>query len=170
MDLKAATGEAGVPFAQASTADPSSPSAAATIPASSGTKVSDNEREGHATRALHAVFMGITFVFIIPLGVVWIRFYGKVRAHYINNAAAFASFLVGLGLAFKISSVYGYGDYKNAHQIIGLIILGLFVVQISLGTAHHVTYKKHQRKTTMGLVHRFLGPLLLLLGLINGIL
>jgi phosphoglycerol transferase MdoB-like AlkP superfamily enzyme len=114
--------------------------------------------------------MGITFVFILPLGVVWMRFYGKVRAHYINNALGFVSFLIGLGLAFKISSAYGYGDYRAAHQIIGLIILGLFVVQISLGVTHHAMYKKHQKKTTMGLVHRFLGPILLLLGLINGIL
>jgi hypothetical protein len=37
-----------------------------------------------------------------------------------------------------------------------------------LGVTHHRIYKKEQRKTLMGKIHRYLGPAIIFFGLVNG--
>ena len=177
MDLKAATGEPGVPFSQLASA-PGAPSASNGAPASTDVPTSSGavangspKRDRDITLALHAVLMGITFVFIIPIGVVLIRIFGKVRLHYLNNSFAFFTVLIGLGLG--IAAARGYGitrNYDTPHQIIGFVVVSAIVVQIILGATHHAKYKKQGNKTIMGTIHRFFGPAVLILGLVNGIL
>ena len=58
-------------------------------------------------------------------------------------------------------------DFNSAHQILGLIILLGLLIQIGLGLIHHTMYARTQKPTPFGRVHFFLGPFIMLLGLIN---
>jgi asparagine N-glycosylation enzyme membrane subunit Stt3 len=40
-------------------------------------------------------------------------------------------------------------------------------IQLILGTVHHVIYKRTRRATKLGKIHLYLGPLVLVLGIIN---
>lgn len=48
------------------------------------------------------------------------------------------------------------------------MIITALCIQIGLGLAHHALYIKTKRPTAMGRVHMFLGPVVIILGLING--
>jgi hypothetical protein len=58
--------------------------------------------------------------------------------------------------------------YDSAHQVIGLIILAGLFVQLGLGLVHHSVYVRTNKPTPMGRIHFFLGPFVIILGLING--
>lgn len=61
-------------------------------------------------------------------------------------------------------------DYSDPHQILGLILFGLVFVQWGLGLWHHLRYKRHQHPTVFGKIHRIVGPIVLIIGLVNGFL
>lgn len=55
----------------------------------------------------------------------------------------------------------------TAHQIIGLIVFAGVAIQLLLGTIHHIIYKRTRRSTKLGKIHLYLGPAVLVLGIIN---
>lgn len=57
---------------------------------------------------------------------------------------------------------------NSAHQILGLLVFGLLFVQLGLGWFHHRIYLRSRSPTLMGKIHRYLGPVLLGVGLANG--
>ncbi|KAK6003415.1 hypothetical protein QM012_009186 [Aureobasidium pullulans] len=135
--------------------------------------------------AIHAVVMGLAFVIVFPLGALLLRFI-SVRVHYVIQLAASLLVIVGLGTGIYISMEYNkaslrlqsYGsslilttsktqDYMTAHQIIGLIVFAAVIVQLLLGTVHHVIYKRTYKSTRLGRIHLYLGPGILVLGIIN---
>ena len=61
-------------------------------------------------------------------------------------------------------------DFNSAHQLIGLAVLIMILVQASLGTLHHRIYKKQHQSTVFATVHKILGPVAIVLGLVDGIL
>ena len=58
-------------------------------------------------------------------------------------------------------------DFKSAHQAIGLIVIAGLCIEIGLGLVHHSVYVKNEKSTMFGKVHMFLGPSVMLLGLVN---
>ena len=61
-------------------------------------------------------------------------------------------------------------NFNSAHQLIGLAVLAMILIQASLGTLHHRIYQKRHQSTVFATVHKILGPIAVVLGLINGIL
>src|SRR2546423_5141966 len=59
---------------------------------------------------------------------------------------------------------------NSPHQAIGLIVVFGVIIQFTIGVIHHTIYKRHQRPTLFGKVHRYVGPGVIVIGLINGIL
>jgi hypothetical protein len=59
-------------------------------------------------------------------------------------------------------------NFASAHQLIGLLILIMLLIQLGLGLLHHRTWKQTKSPTKFSKIHKFLGPAVLLLGLING--
>lgn len=59
-------------------------------------------------------------------------------------------------------------NFDSAHQVIGLIIVAALVIQLGLGLVHHSMYARSKKPTPFGRIHFFLGPFIILLGIING--
>ncbi|TLD23493.1 Serine/threonine-protein kinase [Venturia nashicola] len=117
----------------------------------------------------HAFVMGLTFAIIFPLGVFFLRILEKVSLHI--YAQTFGLFLVIIGVfsGFVVSRSYNRSkNFSSPHQIIGLVIFLLILVQWTFGFLHHRTYLKTQTPTWMIKPHKFiLGPLIMVLGLVN---
>ncbi|KAG9517637.1 CBD9-like protein, partial [Aureobasidium melanogenum] len=117
--------------------------------------------------AIHAVVMCLAFVLVFPLGALLLRFI-SVRVHYMVQLAASILVIIGLGTGVYISTEYNRTkNYNTAHQIVGLIVFVGVAIQLILGTVHHVIYKRTRRATKLGKIHLYLGPLVLVLGIIN---
>lgn len=135
--------------------------------------------------AIHAVVMCLAFVIVFPLGALLLRFV-SVRVHYMVQLAATILVIVGLGTGIYISMEYNrvspglesYSpiadfvlfktkNYNTAHQIIGLIVFAGVAIQLILGTVHHVIFKRTRRSTKLGKIHLYLGPAILVLGIVN---
>ena len=59
-------------------------------------------------------------------------------------------------------------SFVSAHQLIGLIIFIALLIQLGLGLLHHRTWKQTKSPTIFSKIHRYLGPTIFLLGVING--
>jgi hypothetical protein len=57
---------------------------------------------------------------------------------------------------------------SSGHQLFGLVVFVLILFQFGIGFYHHLQYRKFQRPTMYGKVHRYAGPAIVLGGIING--
>lgn len=74
---------------------------------SNGTAVVDHEVHDHDYKsAVHAVFMAGVFVLLFPLGTVWLRMFGLVRSHWINQVSGYLIILLGTGVGIRMSKEY----------------------------------------------------------------
>lgn len=178
MDMRQATGEAGVPtnVTQISGATRNGPG------------VTDHD----LSRQFHALLMCAAFVVLFPVGAMFLRIFGSVRLHQLTQIFGLIVILIGLGLGIKLSKQYNKvrlpssqspfictprhltiytiqsKKFRSAHQIIGLLVISLCISQATLGLIQHHMYKKTQRKSPLNLIHRIAGPFIILLGILNG--
>lgn len=133
----------------------------------------------------HATLLPLVFVVLLPLGLILLRAMPTtpIRAHYLVQGLSLLLALAGLGLAVAYSTL-GYGAvYNQYHQIIGIIVVSLLVLQAAGGILHHLDYKRKQTaaiatdpelsksgRTPLAHVHMWLGRLVILLGGINAVL
>ncbi|KAL1630078.1 hypothetical protein SLS54_000938 [Diplodia seriata] len=146
-----------------------------------------HEDDGSRGSGTHAVFMCGTFLFIFPIGVIMLRGFERVQWHAGTQAGGLAVACAGVGLGIWLSGFYNKvstsrGEvrveltslqskkFDSAHQVIGLIVFGLLFVQLGLGWFHHRIFQRSRSPTTMGKMHRYLGPFVLGAGLANGFL
>ena len=61
-------------------------------------------------------------------------------------------------------------DFRNPHQVIGIIIVLLMLGQFFLGFFHHRTYKKTKAPTKLAKPHVWLGRFVMVLGVVNAFL
>ncbi|KAL8755624.1 MAG: hypothetical protein Q9184_004739 [Pyrenodesmia sp. 2 TL-2023] len=95
----------------------------------------------------------------------------KVRWHYFTQGLGILIILIGAALGLSVSRSYNRSkSYTSPHQLIGLAVVALILLQATLGTLHHRIFKAKQTPTVMGLIHRFLGPVAILAALVNGFL
>ena len=57
---------------------------------------------------------------------------------------------------------------SNGHPVIGILVVGLLLVQPFLGLAHHQIYKREHRRTLPAIVHVWWGRIIVTLAIING--
>lgn len=57
--------------------------------------------------------------------------------------------------------------FNSAHQIIGLVTLGLLITQLTLGVFHHMEFQRTQGPTFWSPIHLWLGRGVMLLAWIN---
>lgn len=142
--------------------------------------------------AAHALIMIGSFVFLFPLGSLVLRVLHKALWHGIVQILAAVLITVGFGLGIYISTQYNKVSRKNpqrnkrplkkanqsppkqksktflsAHQLIGLLIFIALLIQLGLGLLHHRTWKQTKTPTKFSKIHRYLGPAIFLLGLID---
>lgn len=135
----------------------------------------------------HAAMMIIAFVFVFPLGAIVLRVMKSVMLHLIAQLVGCVFVVAGFGTAVWISTEYNRVSsfsiytheifhltilqskhFQDIHQIIGLLVCAFLLIQLGLGLAHHLIFKKTEKPTAIGKVHMFLGPAILILAIVNG--
>lgn len=125
----------------------------------------------HNVVIVHATLMGAAFVLFMPLGVFTIRltpFKGVIWAHAGIQAFAYTVALAGFGLGAWMATVSEQWRAFNGHPIIGTLVIGLLLLQPSLGYIHHKIYVEHHRRTLWIYGHIWYGRALIALAVING--
>ena len=153
----------------------------------------ENDQGGHGPgSALHALFMCGTFIVLFPAGYLFLRIFERVWIHIaLQSFGLFVTLLgaaSGIALSIKnnivslsdsfmsqraplLTSPFSQHPHLNSpHQAIGLVVLLGVITQFTVGVIHHTLYKRRPNPTLFGKVHRFLGPAVIFIGLINGIL
>ncbi|KAI3330883.1 hypothetical protein F4824DRAFT_326606 [Ustulina deusta] len=129
---------------------------------------------------IHGALAATAFGFLFPLGAIVMRVVrGRTAlfAHGIIQVLAYATYIAGAGLGLYLVSVIriptsgaGLLDIagKNAHPIIGIVLIVALFFQPIFGFAHHSRFKKLKRRTWVSHVHLWIGRLGITLGIING--
>ena len=136
---------------------------------------------------VHAAFMCVAFLLVFPLGSLLLVFLKKVLVHAALQVFGVILVIAGFGIGASMSGQFNKvhtshpclthtllanhhaqsKDFASAHQGIGLLIVAALLIQLSLGIIHHTVYVKTKTPTMFGKVHFFLGPGIMILGLIN---
>ncbi|OSS53340.1 hypothetical protein B5807_01832 [Epicoccum nigrum] len=132
---------------------------------SDGQAESDGDKVGPA----HAAIMLAAFVVIFPLGAVLLRFLESVKTHSIVQTIGLLATVFGVGVGLYLSRMYNHSkNVSSGHQVFGLILLILLLVQWAIGFHHHLRFRKYKRSTLYGRLHLYAGPTIVLGGIING--
>ncbi|KAF2138353.1 iron reductase domain protein [Aplosporella prunicola CBS 121167] len=119
----------------------------------------------------HGLLMCVSFLFVFPIGVLCLRVMERVKLHFGTQVVGSGLVIIGMALGLWIGQTYNKSKHVNsAHQILGLIVVALLVIQLCLGYFHHRLYLQTRLPTLSGKIHRNLGPLVLSAGIINGAL
>ena len=118
---------------------------------------------------IHAVLTCLAFLFLMPLGAIYLRVLGSFRWHWINQLFACLIAFIGVGLGFYLSTIYNHTkSFNSAHQIIGILLAIALAIQLSLGYFHHRIFKRTQGSTLYALIHRYFGQLTIVVAVVNG--
>nr|POE62944.1 hypothetical protein CFP56_03847 [Quercus suber] len=165
MDLKQASSDnASIPL-------PNSSSAGANYTLSGATAATDAKEDGDPAPFIHGAVMTVSYLIIFPLGALLLRVFRRVLAHMIVQCIGLVLCVMATAGGIVVSQAYNRSKHFNsAHQVIGILLLLALFAQLGLGILNHRIFKKENRTTIMGKIHRFLGPGIMLFGLINACL
>ncbi|KAH7109648.1 integral membrane protein [Dendryphion nanum] len=119
----------------------------------------------------HAILACLAWAFVFPLGGIMIRllsFPGLLWTHAYLQIAGFCMYTAAIGLGIPLSNNPKFWRMENKHVLIGLIIFGLFFLQIFTGYLHHVMFVKKGGRTIWSMMHLWSGRICVTLGIING--
>lgn len=147
--------------------------------------------------AFHAITMCLAIGLLLPLDTLIYKLFRRVKIHMWLQGIVLALFVIGLGLGFWISIFYvrvsrklpqrrtkltqaQSKDYNSPHQIIGLIMIVIIIVELAYGVITH-RRREASRKlqspppsprgkskyTSPGFIHGILGLLIFLIGVVD---
>ncbi|KAK5165692.1 uncharacterized protein LTR77_008615 [Saxophila tyrrhenica] len=120
---------------------------------------------------IHGAVMSVVFVIAFPLGTLMLRVWHKVKGHIAVQVVGLVLFCMAFAGGSVVSTQYNRSKHFNsAHQVIGILLLIALFAQLGLGAYHHKVYMKTQQKTIFGKIHTYLGPAIMLIGILNGFL
>jgi len=120
---------------------------------------------------VHAICLAGSFLLLFPAGVILLRFFGSVRFHWMLQVFALCVCVLGLVIAIVFSVMDPeFSSFDSAHQILGIIAVVALAVQAFLGYRHHHQYKKIGQRTWVSHSHIWVGRVVVILGMVNGIL
>jgi len=122
---------------------------------------------------VHALALMLAFLIVFPMGALSIVVLKSVKVHMIFQTIGLILGVIGAASGLYLSTVYNRSNhFTSGHQIIGLVLVVLLIGQWVGGFLHHRHFAKSGLPWMNGLPiksHRmFIGPLILILGLING--
>ncbi|EMC99846.1 hypothetical protein BAUCODRAFT_30260 [Baudoinia panamericana UAMH 10762] len=118
--------------------------------------------------AIHGFIMCFSFVIIFPLGSLIVRALRRVIMHAVIQGIGLFLVICATAGGIIISAEYNRSkNFATAHQIFGILCFLGLIFQLGLGIVNHRIYKKTQQPTTFGKIHRYLGPAIIFLGIIN---
>ncbi|KAL4814421.1 hypothetical protein BDW67DRAFT_177120 [Aspergillus spinulosporus] len=133
-------------------------------------EVGGDARSNAGMLVAHGFIMSIAFVLLFPFFglLVAIPMRGVVvKLHAPLQIFTLFSVIVGMGLGVKMGTD---GDIlDHAHPILGLIVVGLLILlQPAMGLLQHLHFRRTGEKSIYAILHRWLGRLAIILGVITG--
>jgi hypothetical protein len=117
----------------------------------------------------HGLCMGGTFVLLLPLGIIYLRIFERIRLHIFNQTIGLVFITIGFALGIKVSSLYLKArDCNSPHQILGFVVLGLVYLQFIIGVGQHYYSTICHKRTGFSYIHIVLGQVVIFLGIFNG--
>jgi len=135
------------------------------------TKAFDTHDDVEWVPVLHGVIMSLAFMLVFPTGGLIMRLLRRTGLLFHAGVQSFglALVVVGFGTGVYVSRQYNRSRrFGTGHQALGLLLFAALFVQVGLGVVQHRTYRRTQRETMLGIAHRFLGPAIIILGVVNG--
>ncbi|NJR31410.1 hypothetical protein HC762_01390 [bacterium] len=173
-----ASGDSDNPFAQGATITQSAGTSQSASPgegeeeesSESASSSSQSTSSEDTIRKSHGVIMAVIFLFLFPIGalMIYLPFSHKVLLVHaplqaLSTGLLIAGLVLGVILGKKIDTLDEY------HQIVGYVIVGILVLfEPVLGMAQHLRYRKSGKSTIAGSIHRWLGRIVILAGIVNG--
>jgi hypothetical protein len=120
---------------------------------------------------LHGVVMSLAFILIFPSGALLMRLLRKMGflVHVGVQTIGLLFAIIGLGTGIYISQQYNRSrHFGTSHQTLGLLVFVALLVQAALGAIQHRVFRRTKQETIFGIIHRFSGPTIIVLALING--
>ena len=119
----------------------------------------------------HGFIMAFAFVVLFPVGALMrhLTIIPKVIpvVHVPIQLFALAMVITGLGLGVFLA--LNLGAISAYHPIIGMItVSALIAFQPLMGLLQHLNYRKNGTQSLFGYAHRWLGRILIVVGIING--
>ena len=158
-------------------ASASAPAPASTPAQSSSSQMQPSRNTIHTQIVTHAVLMCLVFFGLMPSAVVLLRlpFLGRAafKVHASIQIVAFAAAIAAMGVAINMSKHMHTESFKkitNFHQIIGITVTSIIIVQVLGGIVQHLIFKKEQRRTAVSYAHIVFGWIIITLGMLNGCL
>ncbi|KAA8641427.1 cytochrome b561 domain-containing protein [Aspergillus tanneri] len=121
--------------------------------------------------AAHGIILSIAFVALFPCFAISIHIISytktvtRIHSPLQLVTVAFANAGVGLGIYFGVTA----NKIGSCHSIIGLLVVGfLTLFQPLIGLVQHIHFQRTGRKSLFMYMHRWLGRLIIVLGIVNG--
>ncbi|CEL09328.1 hypothetical protein ASPCAL12466 [Aspergillus calidoustus] len=143
------------------------PNPTASPPAST----SDSESPGTGVLVAHGSLMAIAFIILFPVSALSLHVipYAKTVTRVHAPLQLFTLCVVAAGLAIGAHLAVTNDELATYHPIIGLVVVGaLILFQPALGLFQHLRFRRTREKTSYAYIHRWLGRILILLGIVNG--
>jgi hypothetical protein len=114
--------------------------------------------------------MSLVFVVLMPFAALTLYLpYTKKVPHLHAPLQMLSIILVIVGLALGIRLARPLSLTTGYHQVIGYVIVGILLsVQPILGLLQHLHFRKTGMRSDLGVGHRWLGRIVIILGVING--
>ena len=129
----------------------------------------NTKTDGDPAPRIHGLVMSFVFIIVLPIGALLLRVWRKVMGHIVVQTIGVVLFCMAFAGGCVVSLQFNRSkNFNSAHQVIGILLLLAMLSQYALGVVHHRIFKKEQRKTVFGKVHRFLGPSIIFIAIING--
>jgi hypothetical protein len=153
------------------TLNTSNPFAQHTITTPPQTSISKSDNSSTMALVAHGTLMAIAFIIIFPISALSLHIipYTKVvtRIHAPLQLLTLCMMTAGVGIGISLAVVNN--EFAAYHTIIGLVVTGaLILIQPALGLLQHLHFRKTREKSIYAYMHRWVGRILILLGIING--
>lgn len=119
-------------------------------------------------RTAHAVLMTVAFVLLFPLSALALHILPStvVRIHAILQLFTLAVTVAGFGLGVAMAKDVHL--LKHHHAIIGMVVVAcLILFQPGMGLLQHRYFRKTGDKGPFAYLHRWLGRIMIILGVVN---
>lgn len=118
----------------------------------------------------HGIIMSVLFLALFPLVSLTLYLPTTKKVRFIHAPLqVLGTILLIIGMALGIVLSNRFGDIDGYHQSIGFVIVAMLVLfQPAMGLYQHLYYHRTGGRTIFGVLHRWLGRSMIILGIING--
>ncbi|VUC22656.1 unnamed protein product [Clonostachys rosea] len=134
-----------------------------------GTTLDDEHlNKSDVQSTMHAVFMILAIVGLMPLAVVLLRLGGAVKWHALIQAISLVFVLAGLAMGIMTSFRYTRSQKFNSyHQVLGFLLTAFFLCQYAIGYFNHRQYRQTGIMSKYNAVHVWFGRIVILIAIMN---